>query len=75
MNGQAHRVLLEGETLRQTQAGYFGLIEHIDEQIGPLVAEFKARSEKAGRPWVIVFTSDHGEIAGRSRLLPQVRAV
>ncbi len=59
-----HRVLLEGETLRRAQAGYFGLIEHLDEQVGPLVAEFKARSEQAGRAWVIVVTSDHGELLG-----------
>jgi arylsulfatase len=61
---QAARVRLDGETLRRAQAGYFGSIEHVDEQIGPLIADFKARSERAGRPWVIVFTSDHGEMLG-----------
>ena len=59
-----HRVLLEGETLHAAQAGYFGLIEHIDGRIGPLIRDFTARSEKAGRPWVIVVTSDHGEMLG-----------
>ena len=59
-----HRVLLEGETLRVTEAGYFGLIQQLDEQIVPLVAEFKERSRKAGRPWVIWVTSDHGEMLG-----------
>ena len=59
-----HRVLLEGEPLRRAQAGYFGLIEHFDEKIGPLVAAFKERSEKAGRAWMIVVTSDHGEMLG-----------
>ncbi len=59
-----HRVLLRGETLRRAQAGYFGLIEHVDAELAPLIAEFKARSEKAGRPWVIVFTADHGEMLG-----------
>lgn len=59
-----HRVLLEGETLRRAMAGYFGLIEHIDEQIAPLIAEFKARSEKANRPWIILVVSDHGEMLG-----------
>ena len=58
------RVLLEGEVLRKAQAGYYGLIDHIDQQIAPLIRDFKARSEKAGRPWVIVFTSDHGEMLG-----------
>ena len=61
---QGQRVLLEGETLRKTQAGYFGLIEHLDDQIAPLVADFTARSRKAGRPWLIVFTADHGEMLG-----------
>jgi len=59
-----HRVLLEGQTLLESQAGYFGLIEHLDSEIGPLMRDFKARSEKAGRPWVIVVTSDHGEMLG-----------
>ena len=63
-DGAGHRVLLEGAVLRNTQAGYFGLIEHIDDQVAPLVAEFKARSQKAGRPWFIAVTSDHGEMLG-----------
>ncbi|NQT38358.1 MAG: sulfatase-like hydrolase/transferase [Planctomycetes bacterium] len=63
-DGSGHRILLEGETLLAAQAGYYGLIEHIDEQISSLIRDFKARSEKAGRPWVIVVTSDHGEMLG-----------
>jgi arylsulfatase A-like enzyme len=59
-----HRVLLEGEPLRKAQAGYFGLIEHIDHEVAPLIAEFRARSEAAGRPWVVLLTSDHGEMLG-----------
>jgi arylsulfatase A-like enzyme len=59
-----HRVLLEGDVLRSAQAGYFGLIEHLDHCIASLIRDFKARSEKAGRPWVIVFTTDHGEMLG-----------
>ncbi len=58
------RVLLQGETLRRAQAGYFGLIEQLDHELAPLIAEFRARSEKAGRPWLILFTSDHGEMLG-----------
>ena len=63
-NRNGHRVLLQGQTLRRAQAGYYGLIEHLDDQIASLVADFKARSEEAGRPWVIVVTSDHGELMG-----------
>ncbi|MCP5526745.1 MAG: sulfatase-like hydrolase/transferase [Verrucomicrobiales bacterium] len=61
---QGHRVRLEGETLRATQAGYFGLIEQIDAAVGPLIDAFRARSERAGRPWLIIVTSDHGEMLG-----------
>jgi len=59
-----HRVLLEGDRLRDAQAGYFGLIEHLDAQLAALISDFKVRSERAGRPWVIVVTSDHGEMLG-----------
>ncbi len=59
-----HRVLLEGEVLRRAQAGYFGLIEQLDNEIAPLIAQFKARSERAGRPWLVVVTADHGEMLG-----------
>lgn len=60
----SHRVLLEGELLHRAEAGYFGLITHLDDQIGPLIKEFKKRSEKSHRPWIIVFITDHGELLG-----------
>src|SRR5690606_4991281 len=63
-NRNGARILLQGETLRKAQAGYFGLIEQIDELTGELVADFIARSEAAGREWVILLTSDHGEMLG-----------
>jgi len=63
-NKNGTRILLEGERLRKAQAGYFGLIEHIDNQMESVISAFKARSERAGRPWVIILTSDHGEMLG-----------
>ncbi len=59
-----HRVLLEGEPLRRAQAGYYGLIEQLDRGTARLVQAFTARSDAAGRPWVIALTSDHGEMLG-----------
>ncbi len=58
------RVLLRGERLRRAQAGYFGLIEHIDHELASLIEAFKKRSRRSGRPWVVVFTSEHGEMLG-----------
>ncbi len=63
-NKNGHRILLQGQKLHRAQAGYYGLIEHIDDQISSLIDAFKARSEKAGRPWIIIVTSDHGELMG-----------
>ncbi|MFH1469551.1 MAG: sulfatase-like hydrolase/transferase [Pseudomonadota bacterium] len=59
-----HRVLLEGEALRRAQSGYFGLIQHLDHEIAPLIADFTKRSEDAGRPWAVIVTADHGEMLG-----------
>lgn len=64
--GRLHntRVLLNGKRLDRAQAGYFGLIEHIDRQMGPLIRMFIAKSSRMGRPWVIAFVSEHGEMLG-----------
>ena len=60
----AHRVMLNDEALRNAQAGYFGLINHIDDQLYWVIGEFKRKSENCGRPWVVLFISDHGEMLG-----------
>ncbi|MBT3295862.1 MAG: sulfatase-like hydrolase/transferase [Verrucomicrobia bacterium] len=63
-NVDASRVDLQGDELRRAQAGYFGLIKQIDDQIADLLDAFKRKSEAEGRPWLIVFTSDHGDMMG-----------
>ncbi len=60
----APRVRLEGDALRLAQAGYFGLIHHLDDQLYWLVQAFTERSGRRRRPWMIVVTSDHGEMLG-----------
>ncbi len=58
------RCVLRGEALRAAQAGYFGLINQIDDQLYWLIAEFQQKSRQMERPWVILLTSDHGEMLG-----------
>ncbi|PCJ62852.1 MAG: hypothetical protein COA79_01630 [Planctomycetota bacterium] len=60
----SNRTVLKGEALKAAQAGYFGLINQIDDQIYWMVREFKDMSIKAKRPWIILFTTDHGEMMG-----------
>jgi arylsulfatase len=64
VKGDAHQVRIEGDALRRAQAGYFGLIHQLDREVAPLIAAFQARSHAAGRPWLIIFTADHGEMLG-----------
>ena len=58
------RVNLTGEALRSARAGYYGLINHIDDQLYWFLVEFMRMSAREGREWLIVFTSDHGEMLG-----------
>jgi len=64
VKGDAHQVRLVGDTLRRAQAGYFGLIQHLDRELASLIEAFQARSRAAGRAWVVLFTTDHGEMLG-----------
>jgi len=61
---EARRVHLQGERLRNTLAGYFGMINHLDDQLYWLIGEFMQRSRNLQREWLVVFTSDHGEMLG-----------
>ena len=52
--------------LRRIAAGYFGLITHLDEQVGEVLAALaEAGLEDDTR---VVYTSDHGEMFGAHRL-------
>ncbi len=61
------RVHLTGETLKSCQAAYYGLINHIDDQICRFLAGL-GTSPTTGRSQldntVVIFTSDHGEMLG-----------
>lgn len=60
----AHNALISGEALQSAQAGYFGLINHIDDQLYWFLREFRDKSSRGRRPWLILFTTDHGEMLG-----------
>lgn len=58
------RCHLTGENQRYAQAAYYALIHHIDDQINWLVSDFRGAALSHRRPWVIIFSSDHGEMLG-----------
>ena len=61
------RVDLRGEALRSCLAGYFGMINHVDDQICRLLREL-GTDPVTGRTQMddtmVIFTSDHGEMLG-----------
>ena len=57
-------IRLEGEALLSTRAAYYGLINHIDDQIRRLLSPTRRSDQPNERNAIIVFTSDHGEMLG-----------
>ncbi len=52
---------LKGEALLSTRAAYYGLINHIDDQLRRILNPVTGLNS---RELIIVFTSDHGEMLG-----------
>ncbi|MEX0885334.1 MAG: arylsulfatase [Phycisphaeraceae bacterium] len=59
----ARDVVLTGERLRTAQAGYFGSIDHVDNQIYRLLS-VRGEAGYDVRNTVVIFISDHGEMLG-----------
>ncbi len=55
------KVHLQGEALKSTRAAYFGMINHIDDQIGRLLSPFTGVDPS---DTIVILTSDHGEMLG-----------
>lgn len=57
------------EAMHDAAAGYFGLINHVDDRIRFVLTRlFEYGSPRAAEPTVIIFTSDHGEMLGDHQL-------
>lgn len=57
----ANRIDLNPEAFASMQAGYFGLINHVDDQLRRI---FNPPTSVIDRNTVVIFTSDHGEMLG-----------
>ncbi|MBN8216949.1 MAG: sulfatase-like hydrolase/transferase [Spirochaetes bacterium] len=64
----SHAVNLQGEALLSCRAGYYGLINHIDDQIHRLLNPHGELDDKTRSNTVILYTSDHGEMLGDHHL-------
>lgn len=55
-------VVLKGEALLSARAGYYGLINHLDDQIRRLLNGVSGGVDL--RNTIVIYTSDHGEMLG-----------
>ena len=58
------KVKLQGEALLSARAGYYGLINHVDDQIHRLLNNITGVDRMTGGNTVVIFCSDHGEMLG-----------
>lgn len=67
-------VRLEGEALLSARAAYYGLINHVDDQLRRLLNPVVGIDRMTGRDVIVVFTSDHGEMLGDHYMWRKSRA-
>jgi arylsulfatase A-like enzyme len=64
MDVSSQSVDLTGEALLCARAGYYGLLNHLDDQIRRLINPVIGVDRMTGNNTVVVLTSDHGEMLG-----------
>lgn len=57
-------VYLKGEALKYCRAAYYGLLNHIDDQIRRILNPNNGINLKSDDETIVIFTSDHGEMLG-----------
>ena len=58
------KVNLKGEALLSARAGYYGLINHLDDQIHRLLNGVTGIDRMTGGNTAVIMTADHGEMLG-----------
>jgi len=59
-----NRVHLAGERLKSARAAYYGLINHIDDQIRRILSPVRGIQSQTNNNTIVMFTADHGEMLG-----------
>ncbi|OGV75449.1 MAG: hypothetical protein A3K19_25600 [Lentisphaerae bacterium RIFOXYB12_FULL_65_16] len=68
MDVSASAVALSGEALLCARAGYYGLLNHVDDQIRRIVNPVGGVDRMTANNTVVALTSDHGEMLGDHHL-------
>ncbi len=59
---------LSADAVRRVRAAYYGLVEHVDGQLGRVLEAWDARLARTGRKGLFCYLSDHGEQGGHRGL-------
>lgn len=65
-------VNLSEEAIRRATAAYYGMIEKVDTYFGTVLDKLKSLGEDLDE-WIIVYTSDHGEMLGEHGIWEKAR--
>ena len=68
MDVSSSNVDLRGEALLCARAGYYGLLNHMDDQIRRIINPINGIDPMTGNNTVVMLTSDHGEMLGDHHL-------
>ncbi|MCC5790573.1 MAG: sulfatase-like hydrolase/transferase [Opitutales bacterium] len=60
------------EDARRTTAAYYGMIDQVDEYYGGILAHLERLGQNLD-DWIIVYTSDHGEMLGQHGIWEKTR--
>jgi len=63
LNGHPGPVSAPLDHVRRARAAYYGMIEQTDRQFARVIESLKAAGQDLDE-WIIIFTSDHGELLG-----------
>ncbi len=72
LSQQNKPVNVSEEAIRRATATYYGMIETADEYFGKVIEKIKSLGENLD-DWIIIYTSDHGEMLGQHGIWEKTR--
>lgn len=72
LSQQRKPVNVKDEAIRRATAAYYGMIDRIDSYYGQTIDRLKMLGENMD-DWIIVYTSDHGEMLGQHGIWEKTR--
>ncbi len=72
LSQQRQPVSVSEDAIRRATAAYYGMIDQVDSHFGQVLDKLEALGENLD-DWIIVYTSDHGEMLGQHGIWEKTR--